>query len=417
MEITCYSHYFVPEIGAPSSRISDLSREWLRMGHRPRVVTCFPNHPAGEIYPGYRLGLHLQETIDGIDVHRLWSYVTPNRGIIKKTLGHISFMAAAMIAPQRVTGSAEVVIGTSPTLFAAIAAAWVAARQHVPFVMEVRDLWPALFSELRVLNNRAILRVLEWLELSLYRKASGIVTVTESFRQNLIARGVPDWKVLTIPNGADLDFWQPALANPAGLRERLGLKGKFTVLYIGAHGISQGLGAIVRAAELLRDDSSIEFLFVGDGADKPSLIERVRTSGPANVRFLDAVSKAEVRDFYAMADVCLVPLRDIPLFRTFIPSKMFEMLAMGSPIVASVAGEAAGILERSGGAVVVPPEESAAIAAAIRLMRESDNVPMRQRGRAFVEEHYSRRSLAARYVEFLEQTRDNFRRGAVREHW
>jgi glycosyltransferase involved in cell wall biosynthesis len=413
MEITVYSHYFVPEIGAPSARISDLAREWLRMGHHARVVTCFPNHPAGKIYPGYKLGRHMQETIDGIDVHRLWTYVTPNRGVIKKTVGHVSLMATAMLTPQRVIGSADVVIGTSPTLFAAIAAERAAARQNVPFVMEVRDLWPALFSELGILTNRTILRVLEGMELWLYRKAGGIVTVTESFRQNLIGRGVHESKIITIPNGADVDFWQPRLADRVSLRPRLGLEGKFIVLYIGAHGISQGLDAIIRVAEILREDRSIEFIFVGDGAEKPSVVEQAQLAGLENVRFLDPVGKTEVRDFYAMADVCLVPLRDVPLFSTFIPSKLFEILAMGVPIVGSVTGEAAGILERSGGALVVPPEDSSRIASAIRMLRESDTTPMRERGRAFVEEHYSRRSLAIRYVQFLEQTRERFRQRAA----
>ncbi len=413
MEITWYSHYFVPEIGAPSARISDLSREWLRMGHRPQVVTCFPNHPAGQVYPGYRLGLHLQETIDGIGVHRFWSYVTPNRGVIKRTVGHLSFMATSMMAPQRVAGSADVVIGTSPTLFAAIAAARVASRQNVPFVMEVRDLWPASFAELGILENRLILEVLEALELSLYREASGIVTVTESFRQNLIARGVPGSKVHTIPNGADVDFWRADLAEPTRLRKQMNLDDKFTVLYLGAHGISQRLGAILGAAELLRDDASIQFVFVGDGADKPALKEQAHSARLTNVQFLDPVGKVEVRDFYATANVCLVPLRDIPLFSTFIPSKMFEILAMGTPIVASLAGEGATILERSGGALVVRPENSAEIADAIGRMRTLDTRSMGERGRRFVEDHYSRRSLAGRYAEFLEETRQRFRRGVA----
>jgi glycosyltransferase involved in cell wall biosynthesis len=405
MNITVCSHYFVPEIGAPSARIYDLAREWIAAGHSVQVVTCFPNHPHGTIYPPYRQSAFLRETIDGIGVVRLWSYVTPNRGVIKRTLGHLSFMASAMLLSRRKSGPADVVIGTSPTLFAAVAAARMAKRRGVPFVMEVRDLWPASFSELGVLRNRTLLGILERLELSLYRRAAGVVTVTEAFRQNLIARGVPPEKVCTIPNGADLAFWQPRLADPQRWRRQLGLgDGRFVVLYIGAHGISQRLSTVLRAAARLRGDRSIVFVLVGEGAEKAMLIEEAKAAALDNVVFVEPTDKAGVRDFYAAADVCLVPLRDIPLFSTFIPSKMFEVMAMGRPIVASVRGESAEILERSGGALVVPPEDDAAIAEAIVKVRDGKG-PDGARGRAFVEASYSRVHLAARYAEFLERTR------------
>jgi glycosyltransferase involved in cell wall biosynthesis len=399
MDIVVYSHYFVPEIGAPSARIHDLAQEWIRAGHSASVVTCFPNHPTGRLYAGYDAGCYMHETVDGIGVHRIWSYVTPNRGIVKRTIGHVSFLASSLAIRSRTIGPADVVIGTSPTLFAAIAAERAARRRHIPFVMEVRDLWPALFADLGILRNRTLLGALEKLELWLYRQARGIVTVTESFRQNLISRGVPAEKIVTIPNGADLAFWRSSLANPT-------TTGKFTVLYIGAHGISQGLSAIVDAAVLLRDLADVEIVFVGEGADKPAIVEKARSLALTNVRFLDSVDKAGVRDHYAAADVCLVPLRDIPLFSTFIPSKMFEILAMGRPIVASLCGEAADILSRSGAAVIVPPEDSGAIANAIRALRgREDREEMGARGHRFVEEHYSRRALAARYAEFLEEIR------------
>jgi glycosyltransferase involved in cell wall biosynthesis len=399
MDIAVYSHYFTPEIGAPSARIHDLSREWVRAGHSVHVVTCFPNHPTGHVYPGYHAGRYAHEHLDGIDVHRLWSYVTPNRGIIKRTLGHVSFLASSLTIPATKIGNADVVIGSSPTLFAALAAERAATRRGVPFVMEVRDLWPALFADLGILRNKHLLGILEQLELWLYRRASGIITVTDSFRENLIARGVPAGKILTVPNGADVDFWQASLAKPK-------LGDKFTVLYIGAHGISQGLSAVIDAAELLRDLPDVEVVFVGEGADKPALVARVRERGVTNVRFLDPVDKEGVRDWYGAADVCLVPLRDVPLFSTFIPSKMFEILAMGTPIVASMRGEAADILSRSGAAIVVPPEDSAAIANAIRQVRaRADRAELGGRGPRFIEDHYSRRALATQYAVFLETLR------------
>jgi glycosyltransferase involved in cell wall biosynthesis len=403
MKIAVYSHYFVPEIGAPSARIYDLSREWIAHDHDVQVVTCLPNHPTGVIYPGYSKRLYQREEIAGIDVHRTWSYVTANKGFLKKTIGHVSFHPSSIVSSLRRARS-DVYIGTSPTFFAAMAAARVAALRRRPFVMEVRDLWPAVFVELGVLKNRMLIGALEKLELSLYARAARVVTVTDAFRQNLIDRGIPAEKVKTIPNGADMEFWT-GTADDHGLRHRLGLQGKSVALYIGAHGISQALRAILAAAERLKDRHDIVFLFVGEGAEKEMLVETARREGLENVRFLDPVGKEEVRDYYALADLALVPLRNIPLFDTFIPSKMFEIMAMATPIVGSIRGEAAGILERSGGAIVVPPEDAAAIAAAVSALAD-DSERRRAMGtsaREFVRAHYSRQALAAQYLEVLDE--------------
>jgi glycosyltransferase involved in cell wall biosynthesis len=401
MKIAIYSHYFVPEIGAPSARIYDLSREWISRGHSVQVATCFPNHPVGVLYPGYQSRWYGRETLDGIDVHRHWTYVTPNKGMLKKTIGHVSLLPSSLWSARRMERP-DVVIGTSPTFFAAIAAEEIARWRGLPFVMEVRDLWPAVFVELGVLKNRAMIRALERLELWLYRRAARVVTVTESFRADLIRRGIPAEKVVTIPNGANVDFWTPS-RDDHGLRARLGLEGKFVALYIGAHGISQALAALLAAATAVRHDDRIRFVFVGEGAEKERLVASARAQELNNVLFLDPVAKEEVRDFYAMADVCLVPLRDIPLFDTFIPSKMFEMMSMARPIVASVRGEAAAILDQSGGAIVVPPEDSEAIADAVLRLAAAPSLSesMGMRGREFVAARYSRRSLADSYLHVL----------------
>ncbi len=409
MKIAYYSHYFTPEIGAPSARIHDFARQWLSLGNDVSVVTCFPNHPAGKLYPGYRPALRMHEDLDGIRVYRNWTYVTPNKGILKKTIGHLSFWPSARILTNHRIVKQDIAIGTSPTFFAAMSAAALSNRLGIPFVMEVRDLWPAIFVELGVLQNPFLIRWLEKWELALYRRADHIITVTESFRSNLVSRGIPGKKVSTILNGADIDFWRPDQANP-GLRLQLGLEGKFVVLYIGAHGISQALTKILESAELLSNESQIRFLFVGEGAEKDRLVRAAAEKRLSNVQFLDPVGKEEVRNYYALSDVCLVPLRAIPLFDTFIPSKMFEILAMERPIVASVRGEAADILNRSGAALVVEPENAAAIATGIRRMHAhaEESRTMGQRGRHFVVENYSRQALAKRYLEILEHTRAEF---------
>ncbi len=403
MNIAFYSHYFTPEIGAPSARIYDLAQQWLRMGNKVQVITCFPNHPTGRIYPGYQAGRYLNERLDGIEVHRHWTYLAANRGFIRKTLGHLSYLPAAAFISNPHVASPEVAIGTSPTLFAAMAAASFAKRRRVPFIMEVRDLWPAIFVELGILKNRQIIAMLERLEMNLYRKATKIVVVTEAFRTKLITRGLPPEKIITIPNGADVEFWSSSKTD-GQVRQKYNLENRFVVAYIGAHGISHGLERVLDCAGKLRALPDIHFLFVGEGAEKAKLIERASELKLNNTTFLDSVGKNEVRELYELADVCLVPLKNIPLFDAFIPSKLFEILAMARPIIGSLRGEAADILDRSGAALIVEPENSHALAEAVlELYRKPPRArrEMGERGREFVTSHYSRQILSTRYLDAM----------------
>ena len=179
------------------------------MGHKVQVITCSPNHPTGQIYPGYRSGRYAVEVIDGITVHRIWTYITPNKGFIKKTIGHLTLWVSSRFLALPRMEQPDVVIGTSPTFFAAMSAASAAERFRVPFIMEVRDLWPACFVDLGVIRNQRIIRLLERWELSLYRRANHIVTVTSAFKDDLVRRSIPSKKITSIPNGADEEFWVP----------------------------------------------------------------------------------------------------------------------------------------------------------------------------------------------------------------
>lgn len=402
MKIAYFSHYFSPEIGAPSARIHELSTRWIQKSHQVDVVTCFPNHPLGELYEGYQLAAYMQERMDGIQVHRNWTYITPNKGIYKRSLGHLSFWPSARLFSTSRLKNPDVIIGTSPTLFAAMAARGMARAKDVPFVMEVRDLWPGIFVELEVFTNRQLIKILEAWELWMYRQADSIITVTGSFRDNLMERGIEEKKISVIPNGADMQFWTPRKKSER-LLDELGLNGKFVVLYIGAHGVSQALDQVLDAAERLAAFDEIQFLFVGSGSLKDQLQKRSGTLGLTNVIFHDPVPKKQVLEFYSIADVCLVPLRDIELFSQFIPSKLFEILAMKKPIVASIRGEAREILDRSGGAITTDPEDSEAIAEAVLRLYQQPILrkEMGERGRQFVKTHYSRDRLAEDYLSVL----------------
>jgi len=404
VRIAVLSHYFWPEPGAPSARLLEMGREWAAKGHEVTVVTNFPNHPTGVVPEAYRGRSFQIEHAQGLRIIRCRTYATPNHGFLKRTLGHLVFMLqAAWQATPHLRGT-DVLVASSPTLFAVVSALVISRRVRAPYVFEVRDLWPAIFVELGVIRNRFAIALLEQLELGLYRRACAVVTVTSAFADDIARRGIERAKLHVIPNGVDLQAFRPEPGEPA-LRARLGLADKQVMLYCGAHGISHALGRILDvAARLQTEQPRIHFLFVGEGAEKDALVARSRELRLGNVTFHPSVPREEVPALYRAADVCLVPLRAVPLFRSFIPSKMFEILACGRPVLASLEGEAARILEASGAAVVVPPEDVEALAAAVTRLAGDPALrsALGARGRPYVAEHFDRRRLSARYLELLE---------------
>lgn len=395
------SHYFPPEIGAPQARLGDLTRYWADDGDQVTVLTGMPNHPTGIIPVEYRGAKRRIEQVDGHRVVRTWVYATPNEGVVKKTLGHLSFMVSSVLLGGRASGPADVVVASSPTFFS-IFSAWLLAKlKRASLVVEIRDLWPAIFVELGVLTNKQVIWVLERLELWAYRTADAVVVVSEGFRDDLIRRGVPGEKVHTIRNGVDLSRFQPG-GDPGPGREFLGIDhDEVLVLYIGAHGISHGLEGVAEAAALL-SERSVRFAFVGEGAAKPKLVSRIAELGLHDVVLRDGVPRDEVAGLLAAADICLVPLRDVPLFTTFIPSKIFEYFGTGKAVVGAVRGEPAEIL-RGGGALVVDPGDPKALAAAIDELIDDPGrrAEMGTAGRRYVEANFDRRQLATGYRELL----------------
>ncbi len=403
MRILIVTHYFPPETGAPQARLSALAAAWAADGDDVTVLTGMPNHPTGVVPPEYRGAIRRRERRDGYRVLRTWLYATPNEGMVRKTVCHVSFMITSVLFGGRASGPADVVVVSSPTFFA-IGSGWLLARlKRARLVVEVRDLWPAIFTELGVLTHRPVIRLLERLELAAYAAADAVIVVSDGFRANLTGRGVPADKVHTIRNGVRPGEFDPGAPADAGLRARLDAgPGDCLVLYAGTHGISQGLASVVDAASRLTGEP-IRFAFVGEGADKQRLQQRVTELGLRNVTLLSGVPHEQVPALLAAADICLVPLRDVPLFSSFIPSKMFEYLAAGRAVIGAVAGEAAQIL-REAGAWVVPPADSGALADAIRTLAADPQhrQAMGRQGRCYVEEHFDRDILAWLYRKLLD---------------
>ncbi len=399
MRIAYVCHYFVPEPAAPAARVHEFARAWVQAGHAVSVITTFPNHRLGHVPAAYRGRWWATEGLDGIPLCRSWLYAVPNRGVGRRGLDHLSFMLTAVLFGLPRLGPVDVVLASSPTLFSALSAWLMACVRRVPFVLEVRDLWPEAIVGLGLMRPGPAVRVLEGLAQFLYRQAALVVVVTEAFADHLADQGVPRRKLAVVPNGADTCLFSPE-ADGAQARRALGLDGIFVVAYIGSHGLSHGLGAVLDAAARQPD---VTYLLVGDGADRERLLAERDRRGLRNVVMRPSVDKAQVPGLYAAADVCLVPLRDVPIFDAFVPSKLFEMLAAGRPIVGAVRGEARDILSRSGGALLVEPERGDQLAEAVDRLRADSplRAELARNGRAFAVAHYDRDTLAAKYLELL----------------
>lgn len=368
MHILFLTDNFPPETNAPASRTYEHTREWVASGHRVTVITCAPNFPKGSVFDGYRNRLWQSETLDGIRVIRVWSYITRNEGFLKRILDYLSFMVMAFFAGLFVR-RVDLVIGTSPQFFTAVAAWALGFVKRKPFVFELRDIWPESIRAVGAMQDSRLLDALERLELFLYRRAAAVVAVTNAFRDNLIGRGISGVKISVTRNGVDLARFAP-MPRDVGLAAELGLTDKFVVGYVGTHGMAHSLGTVLDAAVTMRDDDDIRFVLLGDGAEKPALRARAAELGLTNVQFLDSVPRAEVPRYWSLLDASLIHLRKTDLFKTVIPSKLFECMAMGLPVLHGVEGESAEIVRETHVGVVFPSEDARALETEIRHLRD-----------------------------------------------
>lgn len=401
MRILFLSHYFPPEVNAPASRTFEHCRVWAEKGHDVAVVTCVPNHPAGRIYPGYRNGIVQSESVAGIRVYRLLTYLAANEGFTRRTLNYFLYMLMCILAapflPRR-----DIVVSTSPQFFCGLAGYFVSRIKRVPWVLEIRDLWPESIVAVGAMGKSPTIRVLEWVAVFAYRKADKIVCVTDAFKDHIVERGIDAEKVVVIKNGVDLNFFSPQRGHSDDAKLP-GLKNKFVVSYVGTHGMAHGLDTILEAAELLRDQSDVIFLLVGDGAERQRLLNKREMMRLPNVVMIEQQPKDRMPDIWSATAVSLVLLRNQPLFRTVIPSKIFESLGMAKPVILGVRGESQRLIEESGAGICITPESAPQLAAAVRRLRHDGAArrAMGAAGRAYVERHFDRRVLAQRFEELL----------------
>jgi len=404
VQILFLSNYFPPEVNAPATRTYEHARQWVEDGHTVDVLTSVPNFPEGEVYEGYENRL-TEELREGIRTTRVPMYVSPNEGVVRRTLSYLSFMVSASWYARRLP-TPDVVVATSPQFFAAIAGFWVAWTKDVPFVLEIRDLWPESVVAVGAMDRNLIIRCFEWIEERLYAAADRIVVVTDAFKEAIADKGIGSDKIAVIKNGIETDWWDEPLDTErlATLRREHDLEGKFVASYIGTIGMAHRADVLLEAAERC-DDPDIVFMVVGTGAKRDELEARQDAMQLDNFRLVDKVPKETVPYLLALSDVSVVHLRDNPLFETVIPSKMFEAMATRTPIVLGVRGEAQQIVEEAGAGIPIPPENPDALVEAVRRLKEDPprHEEMAENAYEHVHAHYDRQALARRYAALLEQ--------------
>jgi glycosyltransferase involved in cell wall biosynthesis len=400
--ILLLTEYFPPEIGAGSTRAFELSRRWSDKEADVIVLTGFPDYPDGIIPESYRGRWLMREKIGKIQIVRTFIYPTENKGFFKRVISFFSFTFSSILLGTWATNKRDILIATSPPFSIGIAGYIISRLKRIPYIFEVRDIWPASIVQLGQIKNKSAIKLLEKIELFLYRQALKVVSVTDSYVEDFVSRGVDPDKIEVIKNGVDLEFFSP-VSDSGILKDNLGITGKEIVSYIGTHGLSHALNKVIDVARELESQPDLLFLFVGDGAEKKSLISYAESNGINNVMFVDSVPKDELNSYYGISDIILVPLKKIPLFKTVLPSKIFEIMAVKKPIITTVDGECRKLIEKAEAGLFAEPEDVKDLKDKILYLYKNTDKKnqMGTNGRKYVQKYFDRNVLADNYLEII----------------
>jgi colanic acid biosynthesis glycosyl transferase WcaI len=409
VKILYVSQYFPPEMGAPAARAAELAHHWAEAGHEVSVLTGFPNHPTGMVPEEWRPRLRrlvYREKAGRVNVCRTWLWPLPNRKAHERIRNYVSFFVSAAIRglflPQP-----DVIIGTSPQLLVALAGWWLGFARRVPFVFEVRDLWPESLTAVGVGNEDSLLHQgLAAIARFLYERSDRIVVVTPAFKDHLIYRWrVPAEKIAVVENGVETDLFAPqSPKDNLAQRRILESEGRFLVCYIGTLGMAHGLETLLDAAYRLQSENSdVTFVLIGEGAEKERIKSLAESKGLDNIRFLDQQPRDKIPAFISAADVCLVLLKKTDVFKTVIPTKLLEFMSCARPVILGVDGQARQIVEESSCGIVIEPENSSALARAIQQLATNPalGVELGQKGREYIVKNFSRSETAQKYLHVL----------------
>jgi len=401
MKILILTQWYPPE---PGLLVQELAQTLMAHGHQVTVLTGFPNYPSGQLYPGYRLKLLQRETLSGVPVVRVPLYPEHSRSGFKRALNYLSFAVSAATLGWFAVSKPDIMFVYHPPLTIGIPAYILSCLWRIPFVYQIQDMWPETLRVSGMLNNERALKLVGSFADRVYKWSKAICVISPGFRANLISKGVPEKKIHVISNWVDTDTYFPVVPD-AATESKLGLHGKFNVMFAGNIGEGQGLETIVVAAQLLQDCPDVQFVFVGDGIALPRLKEAAEAQNVKNIRFLGRYQAEDMPGLYALADVLLIHLKDDPLFQITIPHKIFAYMASGKPILAAVRGDAAIIVMEAHAGISCMPEDPQALAETVRRllkMPEADLQEMGQRGLEAVRTKYSREYLVSQIEKVLQ---------------
>ena len=405
MRILFFSHYFPPELNAPATRTYEHCVRWAAAGHDVTVVTCVPNCPTGVLFPGYDNRLFRQvEWMDGVRVVRVWTYLAPNAGTVRRIANYLSYMVSAVSSAVRLARP-DVVLATSPQFFCGWAGVLYSQLKAVPLVLEIRDIWPESIQAVGAMRGGRLMRLLQNLERRMYQAADHIVAVGDGYRAKILEKVDITDRISVITNGVDLKRFIPQEPDLAWL-DRWKLNGHFVCSYVGTIGMAHGLDVVLKAASILKAKgrNDIRFLLVGDGASRQNLQKGAARRGVSDrVIFTGRQRKGLVPAILASSHACLIHLRGCELFGTVLPSKIFETMAMGRPIIMGVRGEARRLVCDARAGIEMEPESAESLVAVLESLAD-DPKPRVQFGksaRRYVEQHFNRDVLAEDYLRLL----------------
>jgi len=398
MKILFLTDNFPPEVNAPATRTFDHCKYWVGLGHDVTVVTCVPNFPQGKVYAGYKNRLYSKENIEGIKVIRVWSYIAENKGFAKRSLDQLSFAFSSFFAGLFL-GKFDYIIATSPQFFTSWSGYMLSKFKRTPWLFEVRDMWPEgiIFLD----RESKIYKILEKIELALYRDASKIITVTESFKDSIIKRAtVPRDKIKTIYNGSNNSLFK-AREKDQKILKKFNLEGKFIVGYAGTLGISHSLEFIVNQLAFIKE-KDIHFVFIGDGAVKSNMLSLLKRLNLTNITMIDPVKKEDMPTYLSIFDIGLVPLKKEDAYLKVIPSKVFELASMRKPILLGVDGEIRKIVTSYGAGEYFEPENGEEFLNKLNyLYKNRDSLDSYSSGLIKLSNNFDRETLATKMIDFI----------------
>lgn len=405
MRILFITQYYFPETGATSNRIYALAK-YLKeeCGHDVTIISEKPNHPIGKFFEGYKKGWFNRSEHEGIPVLHTWVYTKPEKGFLTRILFYVSFMITAVLGAFKLKGKYDAVVATSPPLFVGVSGWMISKIKRAKFVFDVRDLWPGVAVAMGELNNPKAIKVAEAIERFLYKKADLITTVTESFKKDIKRINGEASRVEVVMNGA-LTHHFDQNRKVSSFRQNHLDSNSFTITYAGNIGLAQGLEHIVEAAEhLSQNNGNARFLILGEGPKKETLQKTAEEKGLSNIHFEGRVPLGEAVKYLMASHALLVPLAQDDIYKMFIPSKLFDSMAAGKPVLLSVDGEARTILEKSKAGLYYEAENAKQLAESVEYLQANpeESRRMGENGYKAAREYYSRDQQSKRMEELLE---------------